>query len=61
MNEKEKTAFYIATCNCCLVAEALKSCLVCQFKIGLEEKSKPEQPIQVSLPIRVDFFADAGQ
>lgn len=38
MDEKEKKEFYIAMCKCCLIAEAMKTCPLCQFNIGLEEK-----------------------
>ena len=56
MNENEKNAFYKATCQCCLIANTMKTCPVCQFNIGLAEKFDSEQPIQISLPVRVDFF-----
>ncbi len=35
MTEPEKKAFYTATCQICLLAENMKDCQVCQFKIGL--------------------------
>lgn len=38
MNEKEKIAFYIANCKCCLLAEVMKTCPLCKFNIGLSEK-----------------------
>jgi len=41
MNEKEKTGFYIAMCRCCLIAQAMKSCPLCRFNIGLAEQFKP--------------------
>lgn len=39
MNDKEKKEFYIANCKCCLLAEKMKDCKVCQFNIGLAEKN----------------------
>lgn len=38
MNEKEKKEFYVAMCKCCLLAQAMKSCPLCRFNIGLSEK-----------------------
>jgi hypothetical protein len=35
MNEKEKMESYIATCKCCLLAQAMKNCATCRFNIGL--------------------------
>ena len=39
MTESEKKAFYIATCRICLLAQNMKDCQACQFKIGLVEKT----------------------
>ena len=38
MNEKEKKEFYVAMCRCCLIAEAMKGCVLCRFNIGLAER-----------------------
>lgn len=52
MNEKEKKEFYVANCMCCLLAEAMKSCALCQFNVGLEEKQTEKlSPASFSLPI----------
>ncbi len=61
MNEKEKKEFYIANCKCCLLAEAMKTCPVCRFNIGLAEKPKAEEAIPISLPIRINIFAVSEQ
>jgi hypothetical protein len=61
MNEKEKKELYIATCKCCLLAQEMKDCTLCQFNIGLAEKAQPAVPIPVSLPIRIDLFALSEQ
>ncbi len=61
MNEKEKKEFYVANCKCCLLAEALKTCPVCRFNIGLAEKQKPDEAIPVSLPLRIDLFSMSEQ
>lgn len=61
MNEKEKKDFYIAMCKCCLLAEAMKNCPICRFKIGLAEKQQTEDPIPVSLPTRIALFALSEQ
>ncbi|HEX2993799.1 MAG TPA: hypothetical protein VHP14_03190 [Anaerolineales bacterium] len=57
MNEKEKKDFYIATCKCCLLAEAMKACAVCRFNIGLVEQVKPVESIPLPIPIPVAVFA----
>jgi hypothetical protein len=61
MNEKEKTEFYIAMCKCCLIAQVMKSCPKCRFKIGLNENMEAGAPILVSLPIRKDLFVLSEQ
>jgi hypothetical protein len=55
MNEKEKKAFYIAMCKCCLIAEAMKTCPLCSFKIGLieQEKSVDVQAITIPVPVEI--------
>ena len=56
MNEKEKKAFYVATCQCCLLARDMKACETCRFKIGLAEKIEATGLIPVSLPIPIAFY-----
>ncbi len=38
MNEKERIEAYIATCKCCLLAQAMRECPLCRFNIGLAEQ-----------------------
>lgn len=57
MNEKEKKAFYIATCKCCLLAEAMKSCAACQFNIGLAEQDDALLLEPYTLPIPIALFS----
>ncbi len=38
MNEQEEIESQIATCKCCLLADAMKSCPLCRFNIGLAER-----------------------
>jgi hypothetical protein len=68
MNEKEKKDFYVAMCRCCLIAEAMKTCAVCRFSIGLAERVSPVEfdaiPVSISTkqaePMVVRFeFAQA--
>jgi len=47
MSEKEKKEFYVAMCKCCLIAQAMKTCSLCQFKIGLAEPVNTASPISV--------------
>jgi hypothetical protein len=53
MNEKEKKDFYIAMCRCCLIAQAMKKCTLCNFNVGLIEQSQPVEalPKPTSIPI----------
>lgn len=45
MTEKEKLEAYIANCKCCMLAQAMKTCPLCRFNIGLvEEPVKTEKP-----------------
>ena len=59
MNEKEKMDFYIAMCRCCLIAEAMKTCPLCRFQIGLKEQEKHFEGIPAALPVagEVTLFA----
>lgn len=38
MNEQEEIESQIATCKCCLLAQAMKNCALCLFNIGLAER-----------------------
>jgi hypothetical protein len=59
MNEKEKMESYIATCQCCLLAQAMKNCPSCRFNIGLAEqvKVKPVDSIPLSTQAQIAIFA----
>ena len=43
MTDAERIAAYIACCKTCLLAEAMKQCPLCLFRIGLLEK----QPVKL--------------
>ena len=61
MTEKEKIESYIANCKCCLLAEAMKECPLCLFKIGLTHHEEPVGgPIPVVIPQRIELFAVAA-
>lgn len=57
MTEKEKKEFYVATCKCCLLAEAMKTCPACQFNIGLAHKTELVDTTPVLIPIPMAAFA----
>lgn len=38
MSQDEIIAMYVANCQICTLAEAMKNCPICKFKIGLKEK-----------------------
>lgn len=38
MTDKEKIEAYIANCKCCMLAQAMKTCPLCLFNIGLAEQ-----------------------
>ena len=38
MTDKEKFEMYVAQCQICLLAECLKVCENCPFKVGLKSK-----------------------
>jgi hypothetical protein len=57
MNEKEKKDFYVAMCQCCLIAQAMKSCTICRFKIGLAEPVKPVEPMASPISVQNTIFA----
>ena len=61
MNEKEKQEFYIAMCNCCLLAEVMKDCRLCRFNIGLaaQAKATPADSTPLPIPIQMPIFAMA--
>jgi hypothetical protein len=53
MTEKEKIESYIATCKCCLLAQAMKTCPLCRFNIGLAVQV--ELPETISLPVQIQI------
>jgi len=57
MNEKEKKEFYIAMCKCCLIAEAMKTCPLCHFNVGLVEKTKPAESDLLPIAAQIPVFA----
>ncbi len=59
MNEKEKKDFYIAMCRCCLIAEAMKTCPICNFNIGLAEEVKTIDLMPLPMPVQVPMFVMA--
>ncbi len=44
MNDQEKLEMYIANCKCCMLAQAMKTCALCRFNIGLAEKVELAAP-----------------
>ena len=38
MSEEDRIKMYIANCEICTLAEAMKNCPICKFKIGLKSK-----------------------
>ncbi len=58
MTEKERIEFHIAMCTCCLLAEAMKTCSICQFKIGLADRVElVEHAEPIALPIQLQVMA----
>jgi hypothetical protein len=57
MNEKERMESYIAMCHCCVIAQVMKDCRMCQFNIGLAEEVKPVDFIAVEIPAQIAKFA----
>jgi len=53
MSEKEKIESYIATCKCCLLAQAMKECPLCRFNIGLAEQVDLSSAIALPQPISI--------
>jgi hypothetical protein len=53
MTEKERIASHIATCKCCLLAQAMKNCPLCLFNIGLSEQIAQAEPIPLPTQIQV--------
>jgi|GEM_PF-3185574 hypothetical protein len=51
MSEKEKIESCIATCKCCLLAQAMRECPLCRFNIGLAERIDPSLPQPIFIPI----------
>jgi len=42
MTDSERLAMWIANCKICTLAEAMKDCPLCLFRIGLLEREKAE-------------------
>jgi hypothetical protein len=61
MTEKEKREFYIATCRCCLIAQAMKGCFLCQFNLGLTEQTKPVEHTPAPISVQVTILAISEQ
>ena len=59
MTEKERIASHIATCKCCLLAQAMKNCQLCLFNIGLAEQVAQAEPIPLPTQIQVLIFEPA--
>lgn len=64
MNDHEKLEMYIANCKCCMLAQAMKTCPICRFNIGLAEKvelTAPAIPLTLALlNEKTAIFAMAG-
>jgi len=62
MNAQEEFESQIATCKCCLLAEAMKDCPLCRFNIGLAERVELDifipRPVLEAIPA-VALFAFA--
>ena len=56
MTEKEKLESYIAMCKCCLLAQAMKSCPLCRFNIGLAEEAMLGDAIPVLINAQTPMF-----
>ena len=61
MNEKEKKDFYVAMCQCCLIAQAMKTCPLCRFNIGLAKEVKLVDSIPLPEPAQIAIFAMTEQ
>jgi hypothetical protein len=61
MSEKEKIESYIATCRCCLLAQAMKNCPLCRFNIGLAEEVNlvDSIPVPIQIQTQIAIFAMA--
>jgi hypothetical protein len=57
MTENEKIESYIAMCKCCLLAQAMKSCPLCRFNIGLAERVKLIEVIPLQMLGQTIMFA----
>jgi len=57
MTEKEKIESYIATCKCCLLAQAMRTCPFCRFNIGLAEQVDTAVFILLPMQPQVTLFA----
>jgi len=56
MTEKEKLESYIAMCKCCMLAQAMKSCPLCRFNIGLAEEVMLGDAIPVLINAQTPMF-----
>ena len=59
MTENERIEFHIAMCKCCLLAEAMKQCSICQFNIGLAEQVKQTELIPLPIQLQAITFEPA--
>jgi len=57
MSEIEKIESYIATCKCCLLAQAMKNCATCRFNIGLAMQVTLVTPIPLPANLQIVPFA----
>ena len=47
MTDQERRIMYIANCKACTLAEAMKACQVCRFRVGLEIKAAKEKEKEI--------------
>ena len=59
MSEKEKIDSYIATCKCCLLAQAMRNCQLCRFNIGLAERVTLVETMPFPINEQIAIFAMA--
>jgi hypothetical protein len=59
MNEKELIKSYIATCKCCLLAQAMKDCPTCYFNLGLAEQARSAESLPLPVQIQIVAYAMA--
>jgi hypothetical protein len=61
MNEKEKKDFYVAMCQCCLISQAMKTCPLCHFNIGLVEPVNQVNSELLPIAVQIPIFALSEQ